>query len=189
MPYGHLKVITGPMYAAKTTTLLRDILWARNGEEKDTLVVKPAFDNRYSETRIVTHDGLSVNCYSIKKWEEVKKKADFADIVFFDEVQFFDAPNFENDIVPIIKELLAEGKKVVCNGLDMDVFGDPFKITATLLGMSDEVLKLTSACSVCGRPATKTFRVNGEAKSIELGSTGMYEPRCNNHWEPAVRCD
>lgn len=185
MSYGHLKVITGPMYAAKTTTLLRDILWARNGEEKATLVVKPAFDNRYSETRIVTHDGLSVNCHSIGTWDTVAKKADVADIVFFDEAQFFEAPNFEGDIIAVVKGLLEDGKKVVCNGLDMDVFGDAFPVTATLLAMADEALKLTSACSVCGRTATKSFRATGDAQRVELGSTGVYEPRCNTHWTPA----
>lgn len=187
MTYGYLKVITGPMYAAKTTTLLRDILWARNGEEKDTLVVKPAFDDRYSETRIVTHDGLSVNCHSIKEWSTVERKAEFAEIVFFDEVQFFEQPNFEDEIIPIIKHLLLMGKKVVCNGLDMDVFGNAFPTTSTLLGMADEALKLTSACSVCGRTATKTFRVTDGAKKVELGSTGVYEPRCNEHWTPAEK--
>lgn len=187
MSYGTLKVITGPMYAAKTTTLLRDILWARNGQEKDTLVVKPAFDDRYSETRIVTHDGLSVNCHSIKSWSEVSKKAEFAEIIFFDEVQFFEQPNFNDEIVPIISELLKSDKKVVCNGLDMDVFGQAFPITATLLAMADEVAKLTSACSICGRTATKTFKVAGEAKKVDLGSVGVYEPRCNSHWSPADR--
>lgn len=185
MAYGSLKVICGPMFGGKTTTLLRDILWARNGEEKDTLVVKPAFDNRYAETRIVTHDGLSVNCHSIKEWSTVERKADFAEIVFFDEVQFFEEPNFDGDIIDIIKNLLRDGKSVVCNGLDMDVFGNPFSITASLLGMADEAMKLTSVCSVCGRTATKTFRTTDGAKKVELGSTDIYEPRCNTHWVPA----
>lgn len=187
MSYGHLKVITGPMYASKTTELLKAVLWARNGQERDVLVVKPAFDNRYSEKRIVTHDGLSTNCHSISSWSQVSKKAEFADMVFFDEVQFFEAPNFEGDIVDIIRDLLKDGKSVVVNGLDLDVAGKPFAITATMLALADDVVKLRASCAICGRTATKTSKVHGDSNKVELGSTGMYEPRCNEHWTPAVK--
>lgn len=182
MSYGHLTVICGPMYASKTTELLKRILWARNGQEKDVLVVKPAFDDRYAETRIVTHDGLSVNAQSITTWEQVKRKADFADIVFIDELQFFDGERFAEDIVQIVKVLLSEGKNVVANGLDMDIEGDPFPTTSRLMAMADEVVKMKSNCSVCGQPATKSFKLVENGNTVELGSIGVYEPRCNQHW-------
>ncbi len=172
------------MYAAKTTELLKRILWARNGEERDVLVVKPAFDNRYSDTRIVTHDGLSVNAYAITRWIDVVKRADFADLIFFDEVQFFDGNNFNDNVCMIIRGLLKTGKTVVVNGLDMDAQGEPFAVTSALIAMADDVVKLRSNCSVCGRPATKTQKLTNTDQQIELGSTGLYEPRCNEHWSP-----
>ena len=182
MTYGTLTVICGPMFSSKSTSLLKRILWERNGLEKDVLVVKPAFDNRYSETRIVTHDGLSVNAQSITGWLQVARKADFADSIFLDEAQFFDGERFSDDIIKIVKGLLGSGKNVIANGLDMDIMGDAFPITATLMAMADEVIKLTSNCSVCGQPATKSFKLIENGKSVELGSVGMYEPRCNRHW-------
>lgn len=184
--YGTLTVICGPMFSSKTKSLLKRILWARSGLEKDVLVVKPSFDDRYSDTRIVSHDGLSVNCHAITSWSEVKRKAEFADIVFIDELQFFEKPRFDDDIIEIVTGLLRQGKDVVANGLDLDVLGKPFRVTALMMAMADEVEKLTSNCSVCGLPATKTFKIDqpqddGE-NIIQLGSVGVYEPRCNKHW-------
>lgn len=184
-PYGHLTVVCGPMYASKTTELLKRVLWARNGLERDVLVVKPAFDKRYSDTRIVTHDGLSVNAQSITEWSEVRRKAEFADVIFLDELQFFEGDRFEGDIIEIVKNLLTDGKTIVANGLDTDIKGDPFRITALLMAMADEVVKLKANCSVCGQHATKSYKLHQNGETVELGSTGLYEPRCNQHWAPA----
>lgn len=189
MSYGKLTVICGPMYAGKTTELLKRILWARNGESKAVLVVKPSFDNRYSDTKIVSHDGLSVDALSITKWYDVGSLIDDAELVCFDEVQFFQEPHFDPEyvgervgIIHVIRSLLSRGTDVVCSGLDMDWKGSPFPITADLVAMADEVLKITANCTQCGRPAGKTFKKVGSEDTVELGATELYEARCNMHW-------
>ena len=55
--YGHLSVIVGPMFAGKSTELLKRILWSRNGRGQAVRVYKPAFDQRYSEIEIVPMKG------------------------------------------------------------------------------------------------------------------------------------
>jgi thymidine kinase len=182
MTYGHLTVACGPMYAGKTTELLRSVLWARNGLQRRVLVVKPAFDDRYSTTEIMSHDGLSTTAHSIREWDEVRSRALDADILFFDEGQFFQAPYFEGDLREIVPTYLRLGKEIMINGLDMDAHGEPFPIMAHALAMADEVKKLRAYCSVCGRPATKTFKTVADDKKVELGAKGLYEPRCNEHW-------
>lgn len=180
--YGHLTVVCGPMFGGKTTELLRSVLWARNGQGKDVLVVKPSFDDRYSSTSIVSHDGLETTAHSIKTWDEIENLAEEADIIFFDEGQFFEPPYFEGDLREIVPRYLAMGKPVFVNGLDMDAHGEPFPIIAHFLAMADEVTKLKAFCSICGRPATKTFKTVVDDKKVELGAAGLYEPRCNLHW-------
>lgn len=189
MAYGKLTVICGPMYAGKTTELLKRILWARNGQSKAVLVVKPAFDNRYADTKIVSHDGLSVDAMSVTSWYDVGSLADDAEMVCFDEVQFFQEPHFNSeyegervDIIHVVRSLLNRGVDVVCSGLDMDWKGAPFPITADLVAMSDEVLKITANCTTCGRPAGKTFKKVANDQSVELGAGDLYEARCNEHW-------
>ena len=52
---GLLYVISGPMFAGKTSELLR--LYDRSiyGNQK-SILVKPSLDNRYSDNEIATHD-------------------------------------------------------------------------------------------------------------------------------------
>lgn len=180
--YGHLTVICGSMFAGKTTELLKRILWARNGQHKAVLVVKPAFDQRFSTTKIVSHDGLSVEAKAITKWDDISLIAPDAELVCIDEVQFFGQPHFEGDIVEEIRQLLIIGTDVVVTGLDLDWKGIPFPITASLLAMADTVMKLSANCTVCGQGATKTHKKNYNEETVELGASDLYEARCNDHW-------
>jgi thymidine kinase len=181
--YGELTVITGPMFSSKTTELLKRILWAKNGENKEVLVIKPAFDDRYSITKIVSHDGLSVDAESITSWANIYESALFADMIFIDELQFFCEPYFSGDIIQEVINLLKQGKTVIANGLDMDFEGNAFPITKTLFTMADNAIKLRSNCVICGKNATKTYKKKlSYEQQVELGSSDLYEARCNKHW-------
>lgn len=178
--YGKLTTICGPMYASKSTEILKRVLWAKNGLERDVHVFKIAFDNRYSETEIVNHDGLRATAKSISSIEDIPNEQNT--IVFFDEIQFFNSDNFDGDVVQWIKNMLNNNIEVVVAGLDMDWKGAAFPITGTLLAMSDEVIKSTANCTVCGRPAHKTYKKSQAGGSVELGAGNEYEARCNTHW-------
>lgn len=180
MIYGSLTVVCGPMFAGKTTELLRRTLWAKHLEQ-NVAVVKPSFDNRYSEEEIVSHDGLSTKALSIRNWKQVKNEN--YDLVCFDEVQFFEPPYFDDDVIEIIKELLSKGTEVFACGLDCDWQGNAFKVTGNLLAMADNIEKKTAFCSVCGREARKTFKKISSGGKVELGSEDLYEARCNEHWK------
>ncbi len=183
--YGSLTVITGPMYGGKTTELLSKLLWEKNiatKKKRSVIMVKPSFDNRYSEQDVVSHDGISAEAISISDWSEIEDRYDSTDSFFFDEIQFFTEPHFKGDIIAIINQALRDGKDVVTNGLDMDWKGKPFYVTSMLMGMADTVLKKKAHCAVCGKPATKTFKKGGSESSVELGGNDLYEPRCNAHF-------
>ena len=179
MNYGTLTVICGPMYAGKTTETLKRVLWAKNGKNDRVRVFKPAFDNRYSEVEIVSHDGLKTSAESI---EDLPYIGLGADLVVLDECQFFMEPYVKGDVIQFVRNLLTDGIHVVAAGLDMDWQGQPFDVTARLLAMADETVKLTANCTVCGRPAKKTYKKRAEGGSVELGGSDKYEARCNEHW-------
>jgi len=178
-PYGTLEVVCGPMFAGKTTELLKRVLWARNGLNQNVKVFKPAFDNRYSETEIVSHDGLKTVADSITTWVELEEEWD---LVVFDEIQFFTDPHFDRNLIKIVASLLTNGTNVLATGLDMDWRGEPFYVTGMLLAMADKVKKLKANCTISGRPAGKTFKKSGKGSSVELGATDLYEARSNEHW-------
>ena len=69
---GNLETIVGAMFAGKTSELLKEF-WAKH-QNKKIIVIKPSIDNRYSNEKIITHNDLSHECYSMVNWETTLKK-------------------------------------------------------------------------------------------------------------------
>lgn len=183
MSRGILDAYAGPMYAGKTSKLLQRVLWL-NHQAKKVLVIKPAKDDRYSEDTITTHNQLSYPCISFSEFSEIEDNYNIMpynyDTVCLDEVQFMDT----KECIFHVEKWLRSGVNVVATGLDQDSRGVPFETTSQLLGLADCVEKIKAICTVCGKPATKTYRVKASGDRIQVGSIGMYEPRCLEHWEP-----
>ena len=180
---GKLKTIVGPMYAGKTSSILQEILWITHCNS-NVLVIKPDIDNRYSNDHIETHNRLSFPCYAMSDWQDVLDKYTLMpynyNTVFIDEIQFMDTEStLEN-----VKTMLLNGVNVVAAGLNQDSRGTPFETTAKLLALSDEIKLIQAICTVCGKDATKTQRLEDTENRVEVGSVGMYEPRCLDHWKP-----
>jgi len=180
---GTLEVFAGPMYAGKTSKLLQRVLWL-NHQHKKVLVIKPASDNRYSEDTIVTHNQLSYPCVSFSEFSEIKDHYNIMpynfNTVCLDEVQFMNT----TQTLSGVEEWLQNGVNVICVGLDQDSRGIPFETTSQLLGLAEKATKITTICNTCGKPATKTYRLKAQGDRVQVGSMGMYEPRCLEHWEP-----
>ncbi len=178
---GWLEVISGCMFAGKTEELIRRIN-VLSYAKKNIKVFKPAIDNRYSNTKVVSHAGSSVDSIVVAKARDILNQIDeHVDVVAIDEVQFFD-----KDIVAVCDQLANDGKRVMVAGLDMDFRGEPFNVMPILITSAEFVTKLTAVCTTCGAPATRTQRlVNGEAASyhdpiILVGASESYEARCRH---------
>lgn len=180
---GRLKTIVGPMYAGKTSSILQEILWITHCQHK-VLVLKPDIDNRYSKDHIETHNRLSFPCYAMADWQEVVDKFTLMPYnyhtVFLDEIQFMDTEQTLHNV----NSMLQNGVNVVAAGLNQDSRGIPFETTARLMALSDDIKLIEAICTVCGKPATKTQRMSDSGGRVNVGSVGMYEPRCLDHWEP-----
>ena len=180
---GNLETIVGAMFAGKTSELLKRILWAKH-QNKKIIVIKPNIDNRYSNEKIITHNDLSHECYSMINWDTTLKKFVFekskVDMVFLDEIQFMDT----NETLKNVEDLLNKGIDVVCAGLDQDSRGKPWETSSMLLGLSDKIVKIYGFCNVCGIEATKTYRKTEGGERTQVGAANIYEPRCLKHWEP-----
>ena len=180
---GTLETLVGAMFAGKTSELLKRILWA-NHQNKKIVVIKPSLDNRYSESKIITHNDLSHECFTMKSWDDVNKEYSFKknliDMVFVDEIQFLDT----SDTIKNIDLILNEGIDVVCAGLDQDSRGKPWETSSMILGLSDKILKIYGFCNVCGMEATKTYRKQEGGGRTQVGAANIYEPRCLKHWTP-----
>jgi len=191
---GYLEVIAGCMFAGKTEELIRRIKVLEFAKKK-IKVFKPAIDNRYSNTAVVSHAGSSVESIVVSKAKEILDYVDEdTDVIAIDEVQFFD-----HDVVYVCDILCSKGKRVMVAGLDTDFRAEPFGPMAELMTSAEFVTKLTAVCTKCGAPATRTQRiVNGKPASykepvILVGASESYEARCRHCYEmedrPTVQKD
>lgn len=178
---GWIETISGCMFAGKTEELIRRIK-VLEFAKKEILVFKPVIDNRYSETKVVSHAGSSVESYVIQDAIEILDMVKpSTQVVAIDEVQFFG-----ENVIDVANELADRGIRVMCAGLDRDFRGEPFGPMGKLICEAEFVTKLAAVCNKCGAPATRTQRIiNGKPASyyepvILVGAAESYEARCRH---------
>lgn len=179
---GWIEVICGSMFAGKTEELLRRLKRLEYAK-KPYMVFKPAIDNRYSETEVVSHNNKRMPGYNISDEEQILKLVEKKnpDVVAIDEAQFF-----TDKIVKVCETLADQGKRVIVAGLDTNFRGEPFGPMPYLLARAEYVTKLQAICQVCGLPASRTQRlINGKPASynsptVLIGSEESYEARCRH---------
>ena len=177
--YGHIEVVCGPMFSGKTEELIRRVKRAQIARQR-VQIFKPMIDNRYHDENVVSHSAQSIEAKPIECSADILEHLyDSTRVVAIDEVQFFN-----EDIIPVVKKLVRRGIRVILAGLDQDYRGVPFGPIPHLMAVADRVDKVQAICTVCGGPATKTFRKNIEEDAqVLVGETDLYEARCGNHFE------
>lgn len=188
--FSNLCVFTGPMFSGKTESLLKEILWSSffvndPASQPRCLVLKPAMDVRYASNEIVSHAGARAAATPVSSLEGI----DFTQYerVFIDEMQFFDAPHVEGDLVAEVRRALIEGVKVYASGLDLDYRGEPFRVSADMIAMAGDVRRMSSCCDLCGADAQFTARFSASRSRVDLGAAESYKALCQRHWIGHVR--
>lgn len=177
---GSIEVVCGPMFSGKTEELIRRLKRAQIARQK-VQIFKPAIDNRYHETEVVSHSSLSIEATPVNSSIEILQKLyDSTRVVGIDEVQFFD-----ETISLVVEKLARRGIRVIMAGLDQDSTGKAFGPMANLLAIADDVSKIQAICTVCGASASKTFRKSSiqNTDQVLVGEADMYEARCRAHAE------
>ncbi len=177
---GVVEVVCGPMFSGKTEELIRRVRRAQIARQK-VQIFKPAIDDRYHESDVVSHSSLSIQAVPVASSLDILSRLyDSTRVVAIDEVQFFD-----EKIIPVIKKLARRGIRVICAGLDQDYRGASFGPLPELLCMADRVDKIQAICTVCGAPASKTYRKEAEEfeDQVLVGESERYEARCRIHWD------
>ena len=175
---GWIEVICGTMFSGKTEELIRRLRRAQIAK-MSTTIFKPLFDTRYSDTQIVSHNQIKMDSRLVKSSAEILPLSQDSKVVGIDEAQFFD-----DDLLPICKELASNGTRVIVAGLDTDYRGLPFGPMPELMCEADYLDKLRAICVKCGNPATYTQRRTKDSEQILIGETDIYEARCRNCFEP-----
>jgi len=185
MQSGRLELIIGPMYASKSTEVIRRINRYRAKNLK-VLVINHSFNNRYGSTNITTHDSTEIKCCLI-----LDKLSDLfgvyvdrykeADIIAIEEVQFFpDAFSF------ITTALDRDKKQVIAAGLIADSKREKFGQVLDLIPHAEEITHLKAYCSLCKEITdgcfTKRICQVADDKQVFVGTTESYITVCRYHY-------
>jgi len=169
---GWVEVITGSMFSGKTEELIRRLKRARYANQK-VQIFKPQIDTRYDETDVVSHDENRILSTPVSGSQNIMLLIDHSEVIAIDEAQFFD-----EGLSEVCRILALKGIRVIVAGLDMDYLGNPFGPMPAIMADAEYITKLHAICMVCGNLASYSFRKTSEDKTILLGETDSYEPRC-----------
>lgn len=208
---GSFELVVGNMFGGKTTEFKARIskfkrqedtrikTAEREGKQIDKLpilVCKPKLDNRYDDTKIFTHDGLSIDAVPISDVDELidlVNKHNYR-VIAIDEIQFFNEKSneeeFDYKIANAIYHFMQDNRYVIAAGLSKDFRGLPFGPMKELMPIACDIDVRNSRCAVCGADAPLPQRfVNGEPahwneQTVAVGASSenakkeSYEPRC-----------
>lgn len=150
-----LELILGPMYAGKTTELLK----RRSGR---TLIINHTLDTRTGDS-VKTHDGDTAPA---TKCSHIMVSGSY-DTVLIDEGQFFASLDGVESLAPT----------VVVAGLSGDFMRRPFGQILSLIPKASKVTFLSAVCYKCGGSAQFTKRLTQEIGVYSVDSS--YVPTCN----------
>lgn len=179
-----VNLIMGPMFSGKTTKLIHSYnAHVKTYTKERCIMLNYTHDKRYTrEPKVVSHDGLSVDCY------DTTDLADFIDspstqpiflkakYIFINEAQFF--PNLLHLII-FAKNIL--NKNFVLCGLDYDYKKDKFGDLLDLVPYANHVHILTGKCNTqnCLFPSKYSHRIIDFNNQVLIGIT-QYVPLCEH---------
>ncbi len=180
---GRLELIIGPMYAGKSTELVR-IINRFKCLNKSVIVINNSLNNRYDSINLTTHNNQQIaNCIVLSNLNMLevnyKELFDKTNIIIIEELQFF-SDAFEC----ITKWCDVDNKYVIAAGLDGDFNRNPFGDVLRLIPHAESITKLTALCKKCGDGTEAIFskRIVANKELQLVGSDDMYEACCRKHY-------
>jgi thymidine kinase len=181
-----LEIMVGPMFASKSTELLRR-LFTVSQIGKKSLYINHNNDVRNSQDVFSTHNpqlkerlsDLSVKMLSVNSLEDVDiNDVITADIIGIDEAQFFTSLELVKKYVDVYK------KHVIIVGLDGDIHRNLFGEIYKLLPYCDVITKLSAFCIPCGKNGKLTNAIHTKyigvdnSNILNVGSHDKYQSVC-----------
>lgn len=176
---GWIELICGPMFSGKSEELIRRLRRAQIARQP-LQVFKPALDDRFHATQIVSHSRVSIEAQAVASSDEIARQVrGDTRVLGVDEAQFFDA-----GLVEVVERLANRGMRVIIAGLDQDYTGAPFTHMPQLMAVAEYVTKSLAICIRCGAPAGRSQRLVPDAAQVLVGAVEAYEARCRRCHSP-----
>ena len=179
------------MNAGKSTNLLQS---SYNYRERgmNTLVLAPAFDDRFESGKVTSRIGIEADATTFRNDTDLLEIVTSANeeqrvhCVLIDEAQFL-----TRDQVFQLSELTDNlNIPVLAYGLRTDFQGEPFEGSKYLLAWCDNLKEIKAICH-CGRKAIMVLRMDAEGNAVtegsqvEIGGNDRYVSMCRKHFKEA----
>jgi thymidine kinase len=176
-PYGAVELILGPMFAGKSTELIRRVRDAKDAGCQ-VAVVKSSLDTRYIQQHVTTHYGDYLPCITSDTLVPLlDSHFKNVDVIAVDEGQFFP------DLVDFVLEASESRRKsVIIAGLDGDFKRQRFGQMLDVVPMADTVTKMSGKCHFCGEKSLFSLRVAADGRQALIGGAEAYLPVCRHHY-------
>jgi thymidine kinase len=173
-----LHLYLGPMYAGKTTMLIKNI-------DDNTIVLDFIEENSCYFGHVVSHDNLEHKCIKLNRlcnlfivnsiniietFRNAKK-------ILINEAQFFP------DLLEFIKMIERYSVRVEVYGLDGDFERKPFGQILDIIPYCDSVVKLKGKCSYCNELSIFSKRITDNKEQYLVDETA-YRPVCRQCYLP-----
>lgn len=177
------------MNAGKSTNLLQS---SYNYKERgmNTLVLAPAFDDRFGPGKVTSRIGIETDATTFRPDTNLFDVVETCDndqplhCVLIDEAQFL-----TRDQVFQLSEVTDElNIPVLAYGLRTDFQGEPFEGSKYLLAWADNLKEIKAICH-CGTKATMVLRMDADGNAVtvgsqvEIGGNDRYVSMCRKHFK------
>lgn len=178
-----LHLLLGPMFAEKTTEMIRYIRRFRT-LEYDMFCFKADLDTRYTkENKLCSHNQDTEPCHlipidglhEINQMEEFKR----AKVIMIEEGQFF------KELYSMVKQWMDVDKKhIYISALAGDKNRQPFGDIIYLIPLAHHVKWLTALCKTCkdGTEGVYSKEKKKHPDQIHVGTSDEYESVCLEHY-------
>ena len=176
---GWIEVIIGSMFSGKTTELIRRCDRMRRAGRTVQIF---SHDDRFATDSVVSHNRTSLASTHAETAAQIRDRMQWdAEVIGVDEGQFYD-----DELVPVCRQLAADGKMVIVAGLDQDFRSLPFSVMTNLVAEAEFVDKLCAVCVRCGNPAIRNYRKSENEERIVIGADETYQALCRICFEAAL---
>lgn len=175
-----ITLFTGPMMSKKTTSLVKKY---KSLPQEQTIFINHSLNSRGFLTHCKTNHNIAV-C-SVSGIEDLESILEFncggPKTICIDEIQFF-----EPDVYTII-EKYSNVFDFYIGGLNKDYTGKPFRTTANVAMIADNITVLSAVCSECSAEATYSYRVVNDSSLILVGGEDVYIPLCRKCYKEKMK--
>ncbi|MBQ2017465.1 MAG: hypothetical protein II208_03000 [Alphaproteobacteria bacterium] len=173
----------GVMSSSKSAALIIAAYnFTKNGNK--TEVIKPSFDTRFGNEKIVSRIGLSWDAMTMPNLQTYTPSND-THVVLVDEVQFFSP----SDIDKLVQIADSQNKIVMCYGLMTDSNEKIFPASQRLIEVGAKLHRMESNCQIngCMKMATHHLRFAPDGTVIRAGDQfalgdSNYKSVCRHHY-------